>query len=167
MTNKINGKSKGNTFERKIANKLSDRFKEVTGLEKSFIRNSDSGSFFGGKNQKRVQTHDLEKATFGDIICPNNFNFSIECKHYKTSPSFKSIVEGKVVQWDSWIAQAEQDATNSNKKVMLIIKYNNVDEIVFITDELPIQNVLKYKEYSLLSLTNLLSFNDTYFFEHG
>lgn len=28
---KVNGKQKGNTFERKIANLLSDRFKEITG----------------------------------------------------------------------------------------------------------------------------------------
>lgn len=161
---KVNGKSKGNTFERKIANKLSDRFKEVTGLDQAFRRNADSGSFFGGKNQQRAQTHDLEKATFGDIICPNEFTFSIECKHYKTAPSFKSIVEGKVAQWDSWLSQAEQDAKNSGKKVMLIIKYNNVDEAVFVTDEFPDCTILKYKGYSLLPLESLLSLQDKYFF---
>jgi hypothetical protein len=163
---KINGKSKGNTFERKIANKLSDRFKEVTGKDQSFRRNADSGSFFGGKNQQRAQTHDLEKATFGDIICPNEFNFSIECKHYKTAPSFKSIVEGKVTQWDAWLSQAEQDAVNSGKKVMLIIKYNNVDEAVFVMGEFADKTILKYKGYSLLSLDNLLSFEDNYFFHY-
>lgn len=161
---KVNGKSKGNTFERKIANLLSDRFKEITGLEKSFRRASDSGSFFGGSNQARKETYDLSKATFGDIIVPDNFNFSIECKHYKTAPSFKSIVEGKVAQWNLWLSQAEQDASNSGKKVMLIIKYNNVDESVFVMDEFSDNTILKYKGYSLLTLDYLLLSNDNYFF---
>ncbi len=48
----VNGKQKGNGFERKIANILSERFKEHTGLEQAFRRNIDSGSFFGGKCSK-------------------------------------------------------------------------------------------------------------------
>jgi hypothetical protein len=162
---KVNGKSKGNTFERKIANLFSERFKEKTGLEKAFIRNSDSGSYFGGKNQRRATTHDLEKATFGDIVCPSTFNFSVECKHYKTAPSFKSIVEGKVAQWDTWISQAEQDAKNSCKNLMLVVKYNNVDEFVIIRPCDSLKPIMHYKNYDILPLDILLGQPDKYFFE--
>lgn len=128
----VNGKSKGSTFERKIANLLSARFEPVTGIKQAFRRNTDSGSYFGGTNQKRVATHDLDHANFGDLICPNNFKYSVECKFYKSGPTFASIVKGKVTQWDEWIVQATQDASNSQKEMMLIIKYNGVDELVFV-----------------------------------
>ena len=121
---KVNGKNKGNTFERKIANLLSDRFQQYTGLEKSFKRNADSGSFFGGNNKSRVTQYDLEQAAFGDLICPKTFLYSIECKHYKSAPSFQSLINKDVAQWDNWIKQVEQDSENANKLPLLIIKYN-------------------------------------------
>lgn len=170
----VNGKQKGNGFERKIANILSERFKEHTGLEQSFRRNIDSGSFFGGGNQFRTQTHDLTKASFGDIVTPPGFNYSVECKFYKTAPSFKSLLLQDIKQWDEWIAQAEQDCKNSNQEMALIIKYNNVEEIVLldflkfttklaqtsINNDLPI----RYKGYSVITLSTFLALPNTFFF---
>jgi hypothetical protein len=157
----VNGKSKGSSFERKIANLLSARFEPVTGIKQGFRRNADSGSYFGGTNQKRVATHDLDHANFGDLICPKNFEFSIECKFYKTGPSFSSIVKGKITQWDEWITQAKQDAKNSGKLMMLIIKYNGVDELVFVEAEmlgltlvLPYNNVYGYRLEEFLKLAD-------------
>jgi hypothetical protein len=142
----VNGKSKGSRFERKIANLLSARFESVTGIKQGFRRNTDSGSFFGGSNQKRVETHDLDHALFGDLICPKNFRFSVECKFYKAGPTFSAIVKGNIAQWDDWISQAKQDAANSKKAMMLIIKYNGIDEIVFVETEIPdISLILPYK----------------------
>lgn len=163
---KVNGKQKGNAFERKISNAFSARFSEYTGLETSFRRNADSGSFFGGSNQKRIETHDLDTANFGDIITPKNFKFSIECKNYKTPPSFKSIVKQEVTQWNDWLNQALQDATNSSKEVLIVVKYNNVEEAVFVK-EFPLVNsvILKYKEYSLVKLSDLLLMDNNYFFD--
>ena len=155
----VNGKSKGAAFERKIANLLSAHFEPVTGIAQSFRRNADSGSFFGGSNQKRISTHDLDHANFGDLICPKNFAFSIECKFYKSGPTFASIVKGKVPQWDEWIKQAKQDAHNSGKSMMLIIKYNGIDEVVFVEAEmvglplvLPYKNVYSYRLHDILTL---------------
>ena len=51
----VNGKAKGNSYERKIANLLSARFKDYTGIDQSFRRNPDSGSYFGGQNQKELK----------------------------------------------------------------------------------------------------------------
>lgn len=162
---RINGKNKGNSFERKIANLLSKRFSVRTGIEQSFIRNPDSGSFFGGSNQKRTNTHDLEMAVFGDLKCPKSFKFTIECKHYKSPPSFQSLVKGAVTQWDQWISQASQDSVNSGKKFLLIVKYNNVEEIVFTEDELLPSALFKYKEKNVYRLVDILSLDDSIFFD--
>ena len=161
----VNGKQKGNSFERKIANKLSDRFKEHTGLTQAFRRNPDSGSFFGASNQSRTETHNLDYAVFGDLICPKDFNFSVECKNYKTGPSFGSIVKGKITQWDEWLKQARQDAKNSTRDMMLIIKYNSVDEVVLL-DFQPdgVAPFMTYGGAYVYTLQNILTLSDNHFF---
>lgn len=161
----MNSKDKGNTFERKISNLLSVRFRSATGLDQAFRRNIDSGSFFGGSNQRRTVTHNTENATFGDINCPSNFKYAVECKHYKEAPSFKSIMKQDVKAWDLWIEQAQQDAKNSNKLMMLIIKYNNVDEIV-ILDVLPegLTAAILYKGNHVIPLEEFLNLADSVFF---
>jgi len=173
----VNGKQKGNSFERRIANVFSERFKEQTGLEQSFRRNIDSGSFFGGNNQSRTQTHDLSKASFGDIVTPPGFKFSLECKFYKTPPSFNSFLKQDIKQWDDWLTQAKQDSINSNQDMALIIKYNNVEEIVLLDtfktalkfQELDIHtdlntNALKYRQFSVITMRDFLSLPNDFFF---
>ena len=165
MAKRVNGKSKGNSFERKIANLLSERFAAHLGITQAFRRNPDSGSFFGGSNTQRTETHSMDYAIFGDLICPRNFRYSIECKHYKTAPTFQSIVEQKVKQWDDWLAQATQDSINSGKSLALIVKYNNVPEIVFISAHLTdINPGLKYKDFNIYQLKDFLGLNDNHFF---
>lgn len=161
----VNGKAKGSSFERKVANLFSARFEPVTGIAQGFRRNPDSGSFFGGTNKKRTETHDLDHAFFGDLICPEKFKFSVECKSYKSGPSFASIVKGKITQWDDWIKQATQDAESSKKAMMLIMKYNGVDELVFVTTPvLDLQMVLQYKATYGYKLQDLLTLPNSYFF---
>lgn len=162
----INSKKKGSGFERKIANLLSKRFDDGSGITQLFRRNADSGSYFGGTNVQRTQTHSLDYAVFGDLICPRNFKFSIECKFYKTAPSFQSIVEQKVTQWDGWLVQAEQDATSAGKSLALIVKYNKVNEIVFL--KFPLNHepkFLNYNQYHIYSLDKFLRQDNSLFFD--
>ena len=161
---KVNGKKKGNTFERKIANTLSARFADVMGIAASFKRNIDSGSFFGGTNQRRLATHLTEHATFGDLVCPDAFVYSVECKHYKTQPLFSNILMQDCKQWDGWIEQAVQDSKNSNKKMVIIIKYNNVEEFVIVAEPVPGTPTIQYKDYYIVRLSSFLSLPDSYFF---
>jgi hypothetical protein len=161
----VNGKSKGSTFERKIANLLSARFESVTGIKQAFRRNPDSGSFFGASNQRRKETHDLDHANFGDLICPKNFTFSVECKHYKSGPTFSAIVKGKIAQWDDWMAQAKQDAINSKKEMMLIIKYNGVDELIFVSKPVTGSTlIITYKDCYGYRLDEYLKLQNSHFF---
>jgi hypothetical protein len=162
---KVQGKSKGNTFERKIANMLSARFKAHLNIESGFRRNADSGAYFGGSNIYRTEKYDTELATFGDLICPRTFKFSIECKHYKTPPSLQSIINNNVKMWDKWIIQAEQDSTKASKLFLLIVKYNNTDELVFIDNqEVDIPLIFIYKNKFVYRLEEFLKLPESKFF---
>lgn len=164
-TKKVNGKNKGNAFERKIANILSERFKDYLGKDRAFRRNSDSGSFFGGSNHIRTEIYDTDFAIFGDLICPKAFNYSVECKHYKTAPQFATFLNGSITQWDLWISQAEQDSQKSNKKMLLIIKYNNVDEFVVLNEQCQsIRLCFTYKNKFIYMLKDFLSLDNSTFF---
>ena len=161
----VNGKQKGNKFERDIANKFSARFADYTGIEKSFRRNPDSGSFFGGTNIGRKEVYDTDWAVYGDLICPRNFNFSVECKHYKKAPPLTAILKQKVSDWDDWIAQAKQDAEASDKEMLIIIKYNNTETLTMtmpgVTTLLPMIN---YQGVEIQRLEHVINLKDSLFF---
>lgn len=162
----VNGKQKGNRFERDIANMLSERFREQTGIESGFRRNPDSGSFFGGKNLARAETHDTEWAVYGDLICPRKFKFAIECKNYKTAPILNAILTEKVSDWDSWIAQAKQDATASGKEMLLIVKYNRTATIAFVNPNvMMLPPSFSYKGTQAFTLDTVLEMPDSFFFD--
>lgn len=163
----VNSKNKGNSYERKIAKALSDRFEAHTGLTSAFRRNVDSGSFFGATNQHRIAKHGTEHANFGDILVPADFKFEVECKHYKTPPSFGSMIKGEYKMFDTWIEQAQQDATNAGKSWMVIAKFNNVDEFVIMeTGSAPQDKiVMRYKGNDIVPFKALLDEPDTFFFQ--
>jgi hypothetical protein len=161
----MNSKNKGNSFERKIANLLSTTFEAHTGIPQSFRRNIDSGSFFGGSNQQRTQTHNVETACFGDIVCPSDFAFSVECKHYKTPPTFSSMVKQENATLDSWIKQGSQDAVSSNKKMLIVAKFNLVPEMVIVEAvDTSLPSLMNYKGFKLIPLATFLEQEASYFF---
>jgi len=160
----MNSKNKGNTFERKIANLLSKTFEHVLNEDKGFRRNSDSGSYFGGSNSQRTTTHNLDYAVFGDIICPKNFRYTVECKHYKSSPSFQSILNGDVTQWNKWIKQSELDAKSSGKSPFIIVKYNNVSDFVMMKEKQSIQESFTYNNFFIYKLDEVLKLDPSVFF---
>lgn len=162
----VNGKQKGNRFEREIANLLSERFRAHTGIETAFRRNPDSGSYFGGKNIARADTHDTEWAIYGDLICPRKFKFAVECKNYKAAPVLNAILTEKVSDWDNWIAQAKQDATASGKEMLLIVKYNRTAVIAFTNPGvIPLPPIFYYKDTEAFTLDQVLALDDTLFFD--
>ena len=109
-------KSKGNAFERQVADHLSKIF------ELNFERVPNSGAFTGGKNITRYNTlSDAQKLIYdGDILVPDELsNFKIECKSYKDFSFHGLFSQNK--QLDDWISQAEVDF----KLWFLIFKINN------------------------------------------
>ena len=161
----VNGKQKGNNFERTIANMFSERFAAYTGIEKAFRRNPDSGSFFGGTNVDRKDIYDTEWAVYGDLICPRNFNFSVECKHYKKAPPLTAILKQKVSDWDAWIEQAKQDADSSGKAMLIIIRYNNTETLTMTDpDFISSPATILYKDVEIHTLEQLMLEQDSFFF---
>ena len=134
-------------------------------MASSFRRNADSGSFYGRTNQVRIETHGTEHAQFGDIIAPNDFRFSIECKHYKAPPSFNAIIQQDWKQLDEWLEQAQQDGKNANKDWMIIIKFNRIDEFVVLpSDYDTLSPVMIYKGNTIVPLKAFLKASDSLFF---
>ena len=112
-------KNKGSSFEREVANFLSNLYGE------SFIRAPGSGAYVGGKNQSRKQfLHEGQIRSFkGDIVPGQSFTkFNAECKSYKDFP-FHLIYTGECKVLDGWIEQmmdvAEDDDVN-----LLFMKFN-------------------------------------------
>jgi hypothetical protein len=162
----VNGKQKGNSFERTIANMLSERFKEHTGIPQAFRRNPDSGSFFGGTNIARTQVYDTDWAIYGDLICPKAFKFAVECKHYKTAPILNAVLTESVADWDKWLKQARQDSEVSAKEMLLIVRYNRTENLAFLnpgvlSTEKP---VIVYKNTEIFLLDTVLKQNNSFFF---
>ncbi len=165
MAKKVNGKQKGNKFEREIANMFSERFADYTGIESSFRRNPDSGSFFGGTNIARKETHDTEWAIYGDLICPRNFNFIIECKWYKSAPILNAMLTESIADWDEWIEGARQDAEACGKAMLIVIKYNYT-QILTITEKDTIIDtpIINYKDTEIHLLEDVLKLDPEPFF---
>jgi hypothetical protein len=162
---KVNGKQKGNKFERDIANKFSDIFAEYTGIEKAFRRNPDSGSFFGGSNVDRKDIYDTEWAIYGDLICPRNFNFTVECKHYKSAPILNAILTENVSEWDDWIGQARQDAEACGKIMLIVLKYNRTQTLTITEKDTIIDEpIILYKDTEIHLLEDVLKIDPEPFF---
>lgn len=166
----INSKRKGNAFERKVATIFSKRFTHIGDRTSSFRRNADSGSYFGGKNRERLASHDVSLATFGDIITPTAFRYTLEAKHYKDAPSFNQIVNQSCCQLDAWIEQAEADAISAGKPPIIVAKWNNVPEVGLVsiseTDGTPreITSPVSYRGYHIVPLDDLLALPDWWWF---
>lgn len=173
-------KNKGTAFESKCCTAFNEKFAGHGGVPRPFIKNAGSGGIFGGQHAvKMVGIADAYKMV-GDILPPPDglFRFVIECKHYKEPPTIKSIIAKKCAEWDKWTAQVESDAIATDKFPMLIIKYNNILEFVFVTEEFmgkkyPVEIpkdkvVLVYKAnralYYGIPFADLLTLDKSFFF---
>ena len=112
-------KSKGNSFERQIAQFLTELYKET------FIRAPGSGAYVGGNNNTRKQfLHEGQIRSFkGDIVPGQSFpKLNAECKSYKDFP-FHQLYQGSVKILDSWIQQC-MDASDPGDFNIIFMKFN-------------------------------------------
>ena len=112
-------KAKGGSFEREIAQFLSNLYGE------SFIRAPGSGAYVGGSNRARKEVlHEGQIRSFkGDIVPGQNFSkLNAECKSYKDF-AFHQIFQGTVKQLDSWIAQCMEVADEGDFNI-IFMKFN-------------------------------------------
>lgn len=119
-------KTKGKTFEREIANFLSDLY------EDSFTRVPDSGAFTGGKNSHRRDklTEGQIRAHKGDIIPPDHWKrFNAECKNYAEFPFHQLLTQGHIPLLEDWIQQT-LDAADLNDCNIIFMKFNRKGKYV-------------------------------------
>jgi len=112
-------KNKGNSFERTIAQFLTELYGET------FIRAPGSGAYVGGTNTKRKQfLHEGQIRSFkGDIIPGQSFpKLNAECKSYKDFP-FHQLFYGSVKILDLWIQQCI-DASDPGDFNIIFMKFN-------------------------------------------
>jgi len=144
---RINSKHKGNNWERAVRNVLI----EATG-DQGFARVPNSGAI--GTNYRKEGKMEAEITDYmsGDIISPKNFNYSVECKAYK-SFEFNQVLQGDCAKLDLWIEQASKDSKASNKKMLIFIKIDRCVKMV-LYDALEIEaefdNYFMYKNRYIL-----------------
>ena len=112
-------KNKGKTYERELANFLTELYKE------KFTRVPYSGAFVGGSNIIRINdlTEAQTRSFKGDLIPPETFpKIVFEAKHYANF-QWNALALGKpVAQLDEWIQQSEESCEEKDKSSLRKIR---------------------------------------------
>ena len=151
---KINGRTKGSTFERALAKKLNIRFKT-----KEFCRTPGSGAF--------GTTHSLPKylKVYGDLITPETFKFVIEAKR-GYNVQLEDIWKKNSTLY-SFIQQARRDGKAAGRPWLLVYKKDRQKELVITDIKFPLKEELFFKqEYYVYLLDNFLELGTEHFFEN-
>lgn len=153
---KKNSKNKGNRGERNLVEILNKRFNT-----KEFSRVVGSGNRWS-------QVSHVAKNYIGDIVCPENFKFVIECKFgYPQIDLFKSLTGGDPLL-DSFLKQAQEDGKRSCKDCLLFWKRDRQPWLTFIkTKILPKKHKLNYcliyRDWTCLPTATIFECDDSFF----
>jgi len=109
-------KNKGKSWERDIANFLTELFDE------KFVRVPHSGAYIGGTNSHRKSQLDEGqiRGFKGDIIPPSSWiYFNCEAKNYGDFP-FHALFAQPVLQLETWLGQLLDVADESDLNLLFI-----------------------------------------------
>jgi len=147
---KKNSKKKGNRAELKIATMFKEQFDD------KFSRTPNSGAF--------ASTHSLgavaQQTLAGDLICPPNFVFSIECKSgYNEIEIIKLISPGSnpsKTKVNEFVNQSCEDAERSGLIPMLVYIKDRRSPLAFFPKNIHnrkenVQNLLSQKDIEYAS----------------
>ena len=104
----------------------------------------------------------------GDIVCPDNFRFSVECKFGYPDIELYKALDGGDKQLDGFLQQAKDDALRTNKSPLLCWKKDRRPFLAFVfmrqslEDQFDIR--LHYREWVVTTLSSLLALPDSFFF---
>lgn len=112
---------KGDEFERLMASKLNEAYNT-----EEFVRTPGSGAFVGLTNfgKKFGLAEDVKRTLASDLITPEWFKFSVECKWYKDKPNYAAIIKGSDTDLDGWLGETLYDAINLKLAPLLFFKTN-------------------------------------------
>jgi hypothetical protein len=101
-----------------------DLLRESSGLAE-FERTPHSGSLFGGSNKYKVDKSrdDAVELLSGDLMCPENWRWTVECKNHEDVPIHQLFLGGNSETIDEFLAQTHESATTAGKEPLLFIKW--------------------------------------------
>jgi hypothetical protein len=153
---KINSRSKGNTFERKICSLFNDRFNTT-----EFSRTPGSGAF--------ATTHNLPDylKVYGDIITPKNFKYIIECKKGYNKSNINSLFNKSSEIWD-FINKAEIDSSRSKKDFIIIFQQDRQPAITITKKNIlpKLLHTIEFDTYQINILDDILKLDDATFISY-
>ena len=155
-------KNKGSSFEREVANFLSNLYGE------SFIRAPGSGAYVGGKNQSRKQfLHEGQVRSFkGDIVPGQSFpKFNAECKSYKDFP-FHLVYTGECKVLDGWLQQMLDVAEEGDMNI-LFMKFNRKGKFVVVQSDKKTWVTDQFTYYTSKAHGDWLIIDFDHFFKHN
>jgi len=158
----INSIKKGKSFENQVCHIFKKHFR------KEFSRVPSSGAI--ATTRKDQLYENAKEVLSGDIICPPKFRFSVECKSRKDFSLWELLGDSKEIEWHEWFKQARQDAQNSNRAPLVVVKYNNRKLLAFLSAELIMEieqrNIkhVQYEDFIVMLLDKLLKLPDNFFF---
>lgn len=151
---RINSRTKGNSFERKVCNILNKRFNTD-----HFNRSPGSGAYATIRNlPKEYQIH-------GDLITPSNFKFSIECKKGYNDVNIDSLLNKKSSIW-KFIDQAINDSRKSNKLPLIVYQQDRRDILILAQVGVFVKKKKKisFPGWEIYTLKDALGFEDSEWF---
>lgn len=151
-SSRINSRTKGNAFERKVCALLNHRFNTS-----DFCRSPGSGAF--------ASTHSLPSylKVYGDLITPENFMFCVECKKGYNKENLTSLFKKTSDFW-KFVKQSNKDAKKAGRESMIIYQQDR-GYILVITkvDIFPLlEDTVRMKDYSINILEEVLKVEDCY-----
>jgi len=151
---RVNSRSKGNTFERKICALLNNRFNTT-----EFCRSPGSGAF--------ATTHSLPDylKVYGDLITPKNFKHIIECKKGYNKVNINSIFNNSSELWE-FIKQSERDSQVSGKTSVIVYQQDRQPALIISRIGLfsRFSDTITFDQYEINLLDKILTLSDDYFF---
>jgi hypothetical protein len=154
---KLNSKGKGNRVENEFAKVLSERFNI------KFFRVPMSGGFSTVHKYDDLR-EDAREVLSGDLVCPKNFTFSVECKGRADFNFWDLLNENNDrTEVKEWILQAEMEAELAKKKPLVLVKVNNRQPFAIFPREIH-EAKLTYGKYSILRFDYFLQLEDKIFF---
>jgi hypothetical protein len=151
MTSK--SKSKGNKLERDVRDVLNTMYDT-----EEFARTPGSGALMGQSNfRKNSGLEDMTKRTLGsDLICPEWFPASIECKNYADKPNYSTIIKSDDKTLNGWLGETIFDAINFGLVPMLVFRTNRQGTHVVLPemmlDVLDVTHYVKYNEFVIIGI---------------
>lgn len=165
---KIKSGKKGKRVELEVVKELNARFSKILSENPSwgrFSRSIGSGNRWG---QNVHLSRTAKNIYSGDIVCPDNFNFTLESKGGYNDIDLCSVFGGYQAELDSFLEQAEADSARCGRKPMLLWKKDRKPRLAFLkSSDLPekrFECFMVYGRWTAVSFDELMREEDGFFF---